>query len=83
MPVRGPPAPQQMLGAGSGTYASWNGWYMPTKGMVRILVVLIEQDGVAGSATWPAQSLPVWVNNHQKSYEPRPSTRQPTVPKAV
>ena len=54
-----------MLGGGSGTYASWNGWYLPTSNTLRILIVLIEQDGTAGSTDWPAHSLPVWVNNHQ------------------
>ncbi len=64
-----PPPPLQALGGG-GTYASWNGWYLPTSDTLRILVVLIEQDGAAGSTDWPAHSLPVWVNNHQKSFAP-------------
>ena len=59
-----PPMPPQLLGGGGGVgYASWNGWYLPTTGTLRILVVLIEQDGAAGSADWPVNSLPVWVNN--------------------
>lgn len=48
---------------GGGSYASWNGWYLPTTGTLRILVVLIEQDGEPGSTEWPAHKLPVWVNN--------------------
>lgn len=79
-----PPQPPQMLGGGSGgSYASWNGWYLPTSNTLRILIVLIEQDGTAGSTDWPAHSLPVWVNNHQKSFAPQASTRQPTAPEAV
>lgn len=58
-----PPPPPQQLGGGGGVYASSNGWYLPTSGTLRILVVLIEQDGAAGSTEWPAHSLPVWVNN--------------------
>lgn len=58
-----PPPGQQLGGGGSGSYASWNGWYLPTTGTLRILVVLIEQDGDPGSNEWPANSLPVWVNN--------------------
>jgi|GEM_PF-5958124 hypothetical protein len=57
-----PPPPPQQLGGG-GNYASWNGWYLPTSGTLRILVVLIEQDGAAGSTEWPAHQLPIWINN--------------------
>jgi len=58
-----PPSIQLLGGAGSGDYASWNGWYLPTYDTLRILVVLIEQDGAPGNADWPAHSLPVWINN--------------------
>ena len=58
-----PPPPQMLGGGGGGNYASWNGWYLPTNNTLRILMVLIEQDGAAGSADWPAHTLPVWVNN--------------------
>lgn len=58
-----PPPPQLLGGGGGGGYASWNGWYLPTSGTLRILVVLAEVDGVAGSLEWPAHELPVWVNN--------------------
>lgn len=57
-----PPPPQQ-LGGGGGTYASWNGWYLPTSNTLRILVILAEVQGAADSPDWPAHSLPVWVNN--------------------
>ena len=50
-----PPPPPQQFGGGGGPYASWNGWYLPTSGTLRILVVLMEQDGAVGSAEWPEQ----------------------------
>lgn len=53
------------LYGGGTTFETKNGWAMTTSGTVRILIVLIEQDGTAGSTDWPAHSLPVWVNNHQ------------------
>ncbi|MCO5275811.1 MAG: right-handed parallel beta-helix repeat-containing protein [Flavobacteriales bacterium] len=71
-----PPAPQQMLGGGSGTYASWNGWYMPTNGMVRILVVPVEVNYAnpiydptppGGTAGWPAHQMPTWADNPDSS----------------
>ncbi len=44
-------------------YESRNGQYLPTSNTLRILIVLIEQENMAGSNEWPAQSLPIWVNN--------------------
>ena len=43
-----PPPPQMLGGGGGGNYASWNGWYLPTNNTLRILMVLIEQDGAVG-----------------------------------
>src|SRR5690606_8486226 len=51
------------LGGGGNSWASWNGWYLPTYDTLRILVILIEQDGAADSPDWPAHSLPIWVDN--------------------
>lgn len=58
-----PPPPPQALGGGGNSWASWNGWYLPTYDTLRILVILIEQDGAADSPDWPAHSLPIWVDN--------------------
>ena len=44
-------------------YESRNGWYLPTSGTLRILLVLVEVDNLAGTADWPAHQLPFWVNN--------------------
>ncbi len=44
-------------------YESRNGQYLPTSNTLRILIVLVEQDNMGGSNEWPAQSLPIWVNN--------------------
>ncbi len=53
----------QQAGGGGGPYLSQNGKHLPTWGTLRILVVLAEVNGVAGSNEWPAHELPVWVNN--------------------
>src|SRR5690349_12238967 len=63
-----PPEP----GFGMSTlYESKYGHDMPTSGVVRILLVLVEVDYANptddpmpnGSATWPAHQKPVWVDN--------------------
>lgn len=58
-----PPPSSQMLGGGSGTYASRNGWYLPTTGTLRILIILAEVQGAVDSPDWPAHSLPIWIDN--------------------
>lgn len=58
-----PPTPPQLLGGGGGSYASWNGWYLPPHNTLRILVILAEVQDAADSPDWPAHALPVWVNN--------------------
>lgn len=88
-----PPVPPSMLGGGGDFYETRHGRYLPTRGTLRVLVVLVEVDyqtpgepdptGTNGYPGWPAHSLPTWVNNHQKSFAPQASTRQPTAPEAV
>jgi len=69
-----PPPPDPPGGGQQGgpLYESRNGWYLPTSGTLRILVVLLEVDhadpnndptGPNGSAEWPAHQLPIWANN--------------------
>lgn len=71
-----PPSIQLLGGAGSGDYASWNGWYMPPQGIVRILVVLVEVNYAnpiydptppGGTAGWPAHQMPTWADNPDSS----------------
>lgn len=61
-----PPPPVDPGGSGQQgglLYESRNGWYLPTSGTLRILLVLVEVDNVAGTTDWPAHQLPFWVNN--------------------
>ena len=77
-----PPSIQLLGGAGSGDYASWNGWYMPPQGIVRILVVLVEVNYAnpiydptppGGTAGWPAHQMPTWADNPDPSENHSPA----------
>ncbi|MBS1569771.1 MAG: hypothetical protein JST45_10045, partial [Bacteroidetes bacterium] len=67
------PVPPSMLGGGGGFYETRHGRYLPTRGALRVLVVLVEVDyqtpgepdptGTNGYPGWPAHQLPVWLDN--------------------
>lgn len=88
-----PIAPPQLLGGGGNLYETRHGQYLPTRGTLRVLVVLVEVDyqtpgepDPTGTNGYPGMASPpiaCWVNNHQKNFAPQASTRQPTAPKAV
>ena len=72
-----PPVPPSMLGGGGGVYETRHGRYLPTRGTLRVLVVLVEVDyqspgepdptGTNGYPGWPAHQLPVWLDNTDPS----------------
>lgn len=72
-----PIAPPSMLGGGGGLYETRHGQYLPTRGILRVLVVLVEVDyqtpgepdptGTNGYPGWPAHQLPVWLDNTDPS----------------
>ena len=52
------------------TYASWNGWFLPVHGTLRILIVFAEIDYDIGTDPnpdstegWPVHSLPNWADD--------------------
>lgn len=65
--------PSSMLDGGGILYETRHGRYIPTRGTLRVLVVLVEVDyqapgepdptGPNGFPGWPAHQLPVWLDN--------------------